>query len=255
MSTFRDVSGKVAFVTGAARGLGKGIAETLAREGVHVVMADKLPLVEESFQEISKASPDNQGHAVVLDVSDEQAFQAAIEGAVKKLGKLDIMVNNAGMHMDTGNVRETDAAKLDRIMAVNFKGTFFGCKYASRQMVRQKSGSIINIGSFFGKVGLLRRFQRSDTHHDAGAGDGSCPLPGQRQCLVPGIGGHRDALVLRRGGRQSPGDHSRRDEAARTQGDSAGTLRLAVTGDGYRMLSKFPSAKLISCPCVGSVLP
>ena len=83
----------------------------------------------------------------------EQAFQAAIEGAVKKLGKLDIMVNNAGMHMDTGNVWETDVAKLDRIMAVNFKGTFFGCKYASRQMVQQKSGSITNIGSFFGKVG------------------------------------------------------------------------------------------------------
>ena len=153
MSEFRDVSGKVAFVTGAARGLGKGIAETLAQEGVHVVMADKRPLVEQSCQDIKNVNPANEGHAVVLDVSDEQAFQSAIEGAVKKLGKLDIMVNNAGMHMDTGNVWETDVAKLDRIMAVNFKGTFFGCKHASRQMVQQKSGSIINIGSFFGKVG------------------------------------------------------------------------------------------------------
>ncbi len=153
MSKFRDVSGKAAFVTGAARGLGKGIAETLAQEGVHVVMADKMPLVEESFEEIKKACPDNEGHAVVLDVSDEQAVQAAIEGAVEKFGRLDIMVNNAGMHMETGTVWETDAAKLDRIMAVNFKGTFFGCKHASRQMVQQKSGSITNIGSFFGKVG------------------------------------------------------------------------------------------------------
>ena len=153
MSRFRDVSGKVAIITGSARGLGKGTAETLASEGVHVVMADKLPLVEESFQEIKKANPHNRGYAVVLDVSDETAIQALVEGAVETLGKLDIMVNNAGMHLETGNVWETDTAKLDRILAVNFKGVFFGCKYAARQMIAQGSGSIVNIGSFFGKVG------------------------------------------------------------------------------------------------------
>lgn len=153
MNKFRDVSGKVAIITGAARGLGKGTAETLASEGVHVVMADILPLVEESFQEVKKAYPDNQGFARIVDVSDEAAVQALVEDTVKKLGKLDIMVNNAGMHMETGNVWETDTAKLDRIMAVNFKGIFFGCKYAARQMIKQRSGTIVNLGSFFGKVG------------------------------------------------------------------------------------------------------
>ena len=150
---FRDVTGKIAIVTGAARGLGKGIAETLADEGIHVVMADQRPLVEESCAEIKQAHPDNQAYAVQLDVSQESAVKALVEGAVEKLGRLDIMVNNAGMHLQTGNVWETDEAKLDRIMAVNFKGEFFGCKHAAIQMIKQKSGTIVNMGSFFGKVG------------------------------------------------------------------------------------------------------
>jgi len=153
MSDFRDVKGKVAIVTGAARGIGKGIAETLASEGVHVIMADKLELVKESFAEVKSANPDNKGYAVVMDVSDEMAVKAMVENCVAKLGKVDIMANNAGMHLDTGNVWETEESQLDKILAVNFKGEFFGCKYAALQMIQQKSGSIINTGSFFGKVG------------------------------------------------------------------------------------------------------
>ncbi len=153
MSDFRNVAGKVAIITGAARGLGKGTAETLASEGVHVVMGDKLPEVKDSFAEVKEANPDNRGYAVVLDVSDEAAVREMVEQAVGKLGKLDIMVNNAGMHLETGNVWETDIEKLDRVMAVNFKGILLGCKYAARKMIKQRSGTIVNIGSFFGKVG------------------------------------------------------------------------------------------------------
>ena len=156
VSKSRDVSGKVAIVTGAARGLGKGTAESLAGEGVHVVMADVRPLVERSFQEINRANPENKGYASVLDVSDESAVRAMIEEAASKLGRLDIMVNNAGIHVEPANLWETDTADLDRVMAVNFKGIFFGCKYAARQMIKQRSGSIVNIGSFFGKVGHAR---------------------------------------------------------------------------------------------------
>jgi len=153
MSNFRNVSGKVAIITGAARGLGKGIAETLAAENVDVVMGDKLPVVMGSFKEIKAAHPANRGYAVVLDVSDEEAMKHLVEGAAAALGSVDIMVNNAGMHLETGNVWETEIAKLDRILAVNFKGIFLGCKYAAREMIKQKKGSIINTGSFFGKVG------------------------------------------------------------------------------------------------------
>lgn len=153
MSDFRDVKGKVAIVTGAARGIGKGIAETLASEGVHVVMADLLELVHESCKEVNEKYPDSDCTSVVLDVSDEKAVKEMVEGAVKKYGKLDIMANNAGMHLHTGNVWETEEHQIDRIIAVNFKGIFFGCKYAAQQMMKQKSGTIVNTGSFFGKVG------------------------------------------------------------------------------------------------------
>ena len=153
MTEFRDVNGKVAIITGAARGLGKGIAETLASEGVQTVMADMLPQVRDSIEEVKKKNPTNKGYAVVLDVSDENAVKDLVENAVKKLGKLDIMVNNAGMHLETGKVWEIETSKLDRVMSVNFKGIFFGCKYAAIQMIKQKSGTIVNTGSFFGKVG------------------------------------------------------------------------------------------------------
>lgn len=153
MSEFTSVKGKVAIVTGAARGLGKGIAATLAQEGVDVVMADMLEQVHESCREVIQANPGNRGYAVQLDVSDEQAVKNMVDSTVKKLGKLDILVNNAGMHMDTGNVWETKTEQLERILSVNFKGYFYGCKYAAPYLIKQKSGSIINTGSFFGKVG------------------------------------------------------------------------------------------------------
>ncbi len=153
MSKFRDVKGKVAFVTGAARGLGQGIAKTLAEEGVHVVMADVRTNVEDSYNEIKDKNPENKGYAIVLDVSDEAAVKAAIDDTVKNLGSLDIMVNNAGIHVTPKNVWETDESDIDKVIAVNFKGIFFGCKYAALHMIKQKSGSISNTGSFFGKVG------------------------------------------------------------------------------------------------------
>lgn len=155
MSDFRDVTGKVAIVTGAARGIGKGIAETLAMEGCKVVMADILDLVKESAKEVAEKYPSSEASAVILDVSDEMAVKALVEGTVEKFGKLDIMANNAGMHMHTGKVWETKEEQLDRVLAVNFKGIFFGCKYAALQMMKQKSGTITNTGSFFGKVGHL----------------------------------------------------------------------------------------------------
>jgi len=153
MSDFRDVTGKVAIVTGAARGIGKGIAETLAQEGCKVVLADILDLVQESAKEIKEKFPSSEAFAVQLDVSDEQAVKGLVEKAVATFGKLDIMANNAGMHLHTGNVWETEESQIDRILAVNFKGIFFGCKYAALQMMKQKSGTIANTGSFFGKVG------------------------------------------------------------------------------------------------------
>lgn len=153
MTKFRDVAGKVAIVTGAARGIGRGCAETFAAEGIHVVIADLLPIVHDTWNEIKEQYPDNQGYSVQLDVSDEMAVKALVEGVVAKFGRLDIMYNNAGMHAGAYEVADTNMADVDRVLAVNFKGIFHGCKYAAIQMRKQKFGTIVNTGSFFGKVG------------------------------------------------------------------------------------------------------
>jgi NAD(P)-dependent dehydrogenase (short-subunit alcohol dehydrogenase family) len=151
---FSDVAGKVAVITGAARGLGRGTAETLAEHGVHVVIADVLADVHETFRSIRAAHPDNGGYSQDADVSDEDAVRGLVEGAVKKFGRLDIMVNNAAIHLHEGMVADMDAKVIDRIFSVNFKGIFFGCKYAARQMRDQKGGAIVNLGSYGGKLGF-----------------------------------------------------------------------------------------------------
>lgn len=150
----RAVAGKIAIVTGAGRGLGQGTAEALADAGIHVVVSDISPQVNETLAHIQEKHPDNQGYAQITDVSDEEQVKQLVEGAVAKFGRLDIMVNNAGMHLHEGPVVDMPKETLDKIFGVNFYGEFFGCKYAARQMMKQKSGSIINLGSFGGKVGF-----------------------------------------------------------------------------------------------------
>jgi NAD(P)-dependent dehydrogenase (short-subunit alcohol dehydrogenase family) len=150
----REVAGMIAIVTGAGRGLGQGTAEALADAGVHVVMSDILPQVGEAFDRVKEKYPENKGYAEITDVADEEQVRRLVEGAVERLGRLDIMVNNAGMHIHEGPVADMPKETLDRIFAVNFYGEFYGCKYAARQMMKQKSGSIINLGSYGGKVGF-----------------------------------------------------------------------------------------------------
>ena len=151
---FNDVAGKVAVITGAARGLGQGTAEALAEHGVHVVVADIAPNIHEVFDAIKEAHPENNGYSKEVDVSVETDVRDLIAGAVEKFGRLDIMVNNAGMHLDEGLVADMDVEIIDRIFSVNFKGIFFGCKYASQQMREQKHGAIVNLGSYGGKLGF-----------------------------------------------------------------------------------------------------
>lgn len=153
MSEFRSVAGKKAIVTGASRGLGEGIAETLASEGVSVVLADLRPEVAETAERIAAAHPDVRVLSRVVDVSDEDSVADVVGLAVSEFGRLDVMVNNAGIHIPPTNVWETDMKDVDRILAVNFKGIFHGCKWAAKQMIEQRSGTIVSTGSFFGKVG------------------------------------------------------------------------------------------------------
>lgn len=150
MSEFK---GKVAIVTGAAGGLGREISHCLAKEGIDVVMADRSASVIEDFASLQVEYPENKGFAVQLDVTNESEVERLVQTTVERLGKLDIMANNAGIVQDMLPVVDTPLEVIDKILSVNLKGVFLGSKYAAKQMIKQRSGTIVNTGSYYGKTG------------------------------------------------------------------------------------------------------
>jgi 3(or 17)beta-hydroxysteroid dehydrogenase len=136
------VAGKVAIITGAASGMGKADAILLAREGASVVIAD---LNEKDGQAVAAAI----GDAAVfmrLDVTDEDNWKAVIAATVERFGRLDVLVNNAGM-IALGTIVDTDLASWRKINAVNSDGVFLGCKHAIPVMAESGGGSIVNMSS------------------------------------------------------------------------------------------------------------
>lgn len=153
MTKFRDVEGKVAVITGAAQGIGYGCAEALAAEGVHVVLADVSPEVHNSWKKISEANPENQGFSMETDISKEDQVKRLVDAVVEKFGRIDIMYNNAGINGGEWAISDVTEDVIDKVFGVNLKGTMFCCKYAAIQMKKQRFGTIVNTGSFYGKVG------------------------------------------------------------------------------------------------------
>src|SRR5690349_9891352 len=140
-----DLTGRVAVVTGAGRGLGRAIAARLAEAGATVVCAD----IDAATAAETAAMIEGDGHAASgaeLDVTRRTDVDGLVERVVAEHGRLDVMVNNAAIIVD-GLVLDTSEEDLDRVMAVNFKGVFFGCQAAGRVMVQQGSGSIVNLAS------------------------------------------------------------------------------------------------------------
>jgi acetoin reductase-like protein len=150
--TGRRLDGKVALVTGGARGIGYAIARRLADDGASVaVLALHVDSAERAAAEITTAG--GTALAIAGDVSEEGDVSAAVGRAVDAFGRLDIMVNNAGT-IDVGLVAETSVDTWDRIMAVNLRGVFLGCREAARTMVAQGAGGrIINGSSGAGRRG------------------------------------------------------------------------------------------------------
>ena len=138
-----DLTGKVAFITGAARGIGKGIASTFAMAGASVVIAD----VNASSVEAAAAELGVRG--LSLDVSDEQAVDSAIENVVSSEGRLDILVNNAGLYRGYGGtIVDLSTENWRTLMSVNLDGVFYCSRAAARAMIRLGNGGrIINIAS------------------------------------------------------------------------------------------------------------
>lgn len=146
------LDGKIALVTGAGRGIGREIALTLAREGAEVVLNynGSLERAREVKEEIEAHG--GKAHLYQCNVSDFDACGAMVKELIKKLGHIDILVNNAGITRD-GLVMKMKEEDFDTVLNTNLKGTFNTMHYLSRQMLKQRSGKIINISSISGIMG------------------------------------------------------------------------------------------------------
>ncbi|MEA2169367.1 MAG: hypothetical protein QOF76_2667 [Solirubrobacteraceae bacterium] len=138
--------GKVALVTGGARGMGRAIALAFANEGASVVITDiNGDGARTTISEIEAGGGD--GHFIRADVSVPAEVEALIAGTVETYGKLDCAVNNAGVELEAGPLADIEDDVFDRIVAVNLKGVFLCMKVQIRAMVRGDGGTIVNIGS------------------------------------------------------------------------------------------------------------
>lgn len=145
-----DLNGKIALVTGAARGIGQAIADTLAANGARVVYSDI------DLDPAIAAASATDGIALRLDVSDPADVERGIEEVLRQCGRLDLLVNNAGVNTlhHRVNVDQFPLEEWDRILRVDLTGLFLMSRAASRPMLAQGSGRIINIASVAGLVPL-----------------------------------------------------------------------------------------------------
>ena len=144
---------KVAIITGAGSGMGRTASQMFAAEGAKVVVAE---FDTGSGEETARLVADAGGEAtfVQADVSVEDDARRLVEAAVSAYGRLDVLYNNAGVMPEADHsVIDTDVETWDKVMAVNLRGVFLGCKHAIPRMVEQGSGSVINISSFVALLG------------------------------------------------------------------------------------------------------
>ncbi len=148
------LDGKVALITGGAKGQGATEARLFSKEGASVVIADILETEGRALQaEINEMG--GTAEFVNLDVTSSKHWGNAIDTAVKRFGKLNVLINNAGIYSRT-TIEDTTEEEWDRIMEVNAKGVFLGMKYAVPAMRSAGGGSIVNISSTAGLVGSPR---------------------------------------------------------------------------------------------------
>ena len=145
------MEGKVAFISGGARGIGAAISRLLAREGASIVIGDILE-AEGIATETRIREAGGQARFVHMDVRDEGQWKHALEAVVGRFGKLDVLVNNAGISTPQG-VEDLSVDDWDRILEVNARGVFLGTKLAIPEMLKAGGGSIVNISSEQGIVG------------------------------------------------------------------------------------------------------
>jgi 3-oxoacyl-[acyl-carrier protein] reductase len=145
-----DLSDRVALVTGASRGIGRAIARQLASHGAHVVAAARGENARAVADEIGGSG--GRAEAIMLDVTDQAAAEAALAGVVERHGRIDILVNNAGIARDQLMLR-LKREDWDAVLATNLTGAFAMTQAALKPMIRQRRGRIVSISSVVGQSG------------------------------------------------------------------------------------------------------
>jgi 3-oxoacyl-[acyl-carrier protein] reductase len=146
-----DLAGRASIVTGGARGIGYAIAERFLESGAKVALFDR----DKAALDAAAAALKKKGTIAVsvADVTDEASLQKAFDGAAKSFGKIDIMVNNAGIAGPNLKTWEYPAKDFREVIEVDLIGVYLGCKIAAAHMMKNKYGRIVNVASIAGKEG------------------------------------------------------------------------------------------------------
>mgnify|MGYP003310416140 CR=1 FL=1 len=152
MSEKESGSQKV-LITGASRGIGRAIVERFATMGAHIgLVARTRETLEEGLADLQRRFPEQQFQSFECDVSDADRVQSVVKTFIKEFGGVDVLVNNAGITRDNLLMRLSED-DWDQVLAINLKGAFNTCKAASRQMLKQRGGRIVNVTSVVGLTG------------------------------------------------------------------------------------------------------
>jgi len=146
-----QLANQVALITGGARGIGREMARVFAREGAETALFDINPEpLEQTAKELRALGRRAEG--LVVDVTDGKQVDEGVAKVLDKLGRIDILINNAGITKD-GLLVRMDEAQWDRVLTINLKGTFLCTRAVAKQMLKQRRGRIVSIASIVGIIG------------------------------------------------------------------------------------------------------
>ncbi len=152
------LDGQVAIVVGSARGIGAAIARTFSQEGAAIVLVDietMKPKLDEVAQEITREG--GKAIAIIADCTDDGQVNRMVDETIRQWGKIDILINSAGLRGPLVPVQQITAQEWDSVLAVNLKAVFLCCKAVLKVMIKQKSGNIVSISGTAGKEGMALR--------------------------------------------------------------------------------------------------